>query len=138
MRQRPEKQSQTIYYFICFPLLLLFFITRKITGLSKYIFQQVSLPCQRKNCSSIWRNTLVHILLDTMANYTVFSTMITNNISSNPIPHMVVLFLLVPIHWQEKCEEIWRTRGQKEMIKLQAERKYKIGWYPEYLLIFTA
>ena len=63
---------------------------------------------------------------------------LTNNITWGTSPHIVVKFLLVPIHWQEKCrvkENKIRNTGTK---KLQAQGKNKIWCYPKYILIFTA
>ena len=45
---QPRKWSRMIYYFICFPLLLLFRMAQKVPGLTKYTFQQGSLTCQKK------------------------------------------------------------------------------------------
>ena len=44
------------------------------------------------------KNTLGNLLLDNMADSPVCFTIITNNITSNPIPHTVVPFLLVLLH----------------------------------------
>ena len=47
-KEHPRKWSQMIYYFICFPFFLLFHMSRKVPGLTKYTFQQVILPCQKE------------------------------------------------------------------------------------------
>ena len=70
-----------------------------------------------------WRNTLVNILLDTMDDSTVCFTIITNNTSSNPSPHMVVTFLLVLLHWQEKYQKREMKRVQTSAKKMQAQNK---------------
>ena len=44
------------------------------------------------NLSPIWKNTLGHILLESLVESTVLFTVITNIITSNPNPHMVVPF----------------------------------------------
>ena len=57
------------------------------------------------NFSPRGRNSLGHIILDTTAESTVYFMMLTNTISSNPDPGMVVPFLLVPLHLKKKGEE---------------------------------
>ena len=47
-KAQPRKLSQMIYYFICFPLFLLFRMAKKVPGLTKYTFKQVILPYQMK------------------------------------------------------------------------------------------
>ena len=44
----PIKWSQMIYYFICFPILLLFQMDQKVPGLTKCTFQQGSFFCQKE------------------------------------------------------------------------------------------
>ena len=73
-----------------------------------------------------------------MAESTVLFTILTNSLSSNSIPHIVVPFLLVPLHQQGKCQERDRNRGQTATNTFQSQRKYKIECYPKTLLIFTA
>ena len=58
-----------------------------------------------------------------MEDSTVCFKMIYTIISFNPIPHMVVKFLLVPIHLQEKCKDMERKRGQTAAKKFQAQKK---------------
>ena len=58
-----------------------------------------------------------------MADYLVQFTMLTNTIPSNPIPLMVVLFLLVLLHWQEKCQKREGKGGQTEIKIFQAQVK---------------
>ena len=43
-----RKWSQIIYYFICFPLMLLFRMSWKAPGLAKYTFQQGSIPHKKE------------------------------------------------------------------------------------------
>ena len=50
------------------------------------------------NFSPIWIDHLGHMIMENMAVYPVLFTMLTNNISSNPIPHRVITFLLVLMH----------------------------------------
>ena len=79
------------------------------------------------NFSPIWRNNIGHILLKTMDDSPVWFIMIPNIISSNPIPHMVVPFILVPLHWKEQCQEREMKRGQTATKKIQAQRK-ALNW----------
>ena len=73
-----------------------------------------------------------------MSESPVLFTILTNNISSNPSPHMVVPFLMVPIHWQEIFQERERKRVQIATKKSRHKEKHKIGYYPKFLLILTA
>ena len=50
------------------------------------------------NFSTKLRNNIRHLLLDTMTDSAVCFTMITDNISPNKYPNMVVTLLLVPLH----------------------------------------
>ena len=43
-----SKWSQNIYYFICLPFLLVLHMAQKIPGLTKYTFQQGSLPYHKE------------------------------------------------------------------------------------------
>ena len=45
-----------------------------------------------------WINTIGNLLFDTMDEYTLQFTVITNIISSDPSPRIVVTFILVPVH----------------------------------------
>ena len=95
----------------------------KITRLLKIQIPTWKYPLSEVNISPRWVNTLGHILLDTMDDYPVCFTMLTNNISSNPSPHMLVPFLLVPIYLQDKCQ--WRDskKGHTVTKKFQAQSK---------------
>ena len=88
-------------------------------------------PLWERNFSPSWRNTLVHLLLDTMFDSTAWITIITNIISSNKIPHMVVPFLLVPLHWQEKCQETERKRVKTEMNRFKPQNKTQNWMLPQ-------
>ena len=68
-------------------------------------------------------NTLGHLLLDTMADSLVCVKILTNIISSNPSPHMVVPFILVTLHRQPQFQAKERKRGHTATNKLQAQRK---------------
>ena len=68
-------------------------------------------------------NILGHLLMDTITYSLVCFIIITDNISSNPTPHMVIPFLFFPMHLQEKCQEKERKRRQIENNKFQAQRK---------------
>ena len=64
----------------------------KSTRLNKIYISTWNSSLSEINFSSIWINTLGNILLDTMADYPLCFTIITNNISSNPFHHIVVPF----------------------------------------------
>ena len=90
------------------------------------------------NLSPSWGNTAGNILLETMADSRVWFAMLTTNIYSNPIPHMVVPFLLVYMNWQENVK---RRRGRgyiQQLRNIKHKGKTKIRCYSKYLLIFTA
>ena len=65
----------------------------KITKLRKIYILTRNYSLLEINYSPIWRNTLVHILLDNMTSYPVWFTMLVNFISSNISTHMVVPFI---------------------------------------------
>ena len=119
MRHIPEKWSQMIYYFISHfaPLPHV----PKITKFKKIIISKRKYSLSEGNFSPIWINTLGHLLLDTMDDSPVWFTMLTDNISSNTTPHMVIPFSLVPIYLQEKIQERERKRIQTETKKFQAQ-----------------
>ena len=123
---QPIKWSQMIYYFI-FTTFSPFPHGPKSTRLDKINFSTSKSSLSEVNFSPRWRNTIGRLLLDTMADSPVCFTIITNNISSNPIYHMVVSFLLVPIHLQGKYQEKDSKRGQTATKKFQAQRK-KWNW----------
>ena len=83
----------------------------KITRLGKIYISTSKSYLSEVNFSPRWINTLGHILMDTMADSPVWFIMITNIIYYNPIPHMVVPFLLVPIHIQAQCQSREKKRG---------------------------
>ena len=53
----------------------------------------------------------------------VWFTILTNNISSNPSPHMVVPFLLVPLNLQSQCQAMESKRGHTTNYQFQAQSK---------------
>ena len=55
----------------------------KSTRHSKLFLSTWKYSLSEENFSQSWRNTLRHLLLDNIANYPVWFTMLTNNISSN-------------------------------------------------------
>ena len=81
--------------------------------------------------SQICINTLGNILLETMADSTVYFTTITNIISSNPSPHMVVSFLLNPLHWQNNYQDRERKIKKTEIRKFQPKRRKKYWMLPQ-------
>ena len=103
----------------------------KITRLRKlYMSTWKSYPSEWK-FSPIWRNNIGNILLDTVADSLVLFTMITNIISSNPIPHLVVTFNLVPLHWKAQFQEKDRKRVSTTTHKVQAQRNSYIWILPQ-------
>ena len=110
----------------------------KSTRLNKIHISTSKSYLSEGNFSPSCRNTLGHILLENMDDSPVCFTMLTNNISSNPIPHMVVLFLLVPLHWQENVKRGGVKGYRQQLRNFKHKGKYKIRCYPKSLLIFTA
>ena len=97
----------------------------KITRLKNIYISTRNYYLSEKNFSLIWRNTLGHLLLYTMADYTVCFKVITNIIPSNTIPQMVV--------------PLGRIKGYIQQLRNFNHRgKDKIGCYPKYFLIFTS
>ena len=86
----PRKWHQMIYYF--FPTFAPLPHGTKSNRLNKTYISTKRYSISKVNSSPIWRNTLGHILMNTIAYYPVYFRMLTNNISSNPITHMVVTF----------------------------------------------
>ena len=80
----------------------------KITRLNKIYISTSKSHLSEINVSPIWRITLGHLLLKTLAESPVCSTIITNNISSVIIYHMVVEFIFAPIHCDRGFTEIWK------------------------------
>ena len=90
------------------------------------------------NFSSIYRNNIGYLLLDTMADSTLWFTMLNNNIFSNPIPHIVLPFLLVPLHWEENVKR-GILKGERQQLRNSKHKvKHKIECYPKSLMVFTA
>ena len=73
-------------------------MAQKITGLTEYTFQQGSIISQKEISIQDGEILLEILLMDTRSDSPVCFTMLTNNISSNPIPFMVVPFILVPVN----------------------------------------
>ena len=94
----PQKSVSDDLLFHLSPIFLLSRMAPKLPGLKKYTFQKGKYYLLEGNFSPSWRNTLGHILLDTMDESSAYFTIITNNICSNIRPHMLVLFLLVTLH----------------------------------------
>ena len=95
----------------------------KSTRLNKIHISTRESSLSEGDFSPIWRNNLVHILLETMVEYPLWFTIITNNFYSNPSPRMVVPFLLVSLHWKEKCLEREMKSVQTVTKKFQSKRK---------------
>ena len=95
----------------------------KITRLNRIHISTRMYSLLGGNFSPRRRNNLVHILLDTMNYSPLLFTMLTNSLSSNTGPHMMVPFLLVPPYCQEKFQEREMKRGQTSTKTFQAKRK---------------
>ena len=134
---QPRKRSQMIHYFIfptCAPLLY----SPKSTRLNKIHITTRKSFLSEISFNPIWRSTIGNLPLENIADYLVWFTMLTNNMSYNPIPHILVPFLLVTSHWQKSFK---RERGRWDIQKLRNLKhrvKYRIICYPKFLLIFTA
>ena len=64
--------------------------------------------------------------------------MLTNNIYYNPIPYMGVPFFLFP-YIENKNVKRGRGKGDRKQLRNSNHKvKHIIGFYPKYLLIFTA
>ena len=73
--------------------------------------------------TTIWINNLGNLPLDTMHFCILVCAILTNSIYSNPIPHMMVSFILVPLHWKSQFKFREWKRGQVATTKFQAQRK---------------
>ena len=110
----------------------------KITSISKIYLSTWKSSLSKVNFSPRWINTIGRILLYTVDDSPVCFTIIANIVSSNPIPRMVVPFLVVPLHWQAKLQARERKSGRQKLRNFKHKGNHKIGFYPQYLLIFTA
>ena len=90
------------------------------------------------NFSPSWINTIGDFLLNTTADSPVCLTIITNNFSCNLSTYKVVVFLLVPLHWQENFKRATVNEVRQEPTNFKDKIKHRIGCYPKYLLIFTS
>ena len=70
----------------------------KITRLCKIYILTWKYSLSEGNFGPSGRDTIGHLPLYTMADNSECFTMLTNNISSDPIPNMVVVFLLGTLH----------------------------------------
>ena len=75
-------------------------MSQKAPGLENIYISTWNYYLLEVNFNLRWINNLEHIPMDTMDESPVFFTMLTNIISSSPSPHMLVTFLLVPLHLQ--------------------------------------
>ena len=90
-KAQSTKWSQMIYHIICFPLFSSSY-GPKITRPNKIYISTKKSSLSEGNLSPIWKNTLVHLVLDVMADSPMFFTMLSNIISSNTSPHILVPF----------------------------------------------
>ena len=72
----------------------------KINRLNKIKIPARNYTLSEGSSSTSWRNVLGNFLLNYMVDYQVQLKVLTNIIPSNPIPNMVVTFLLVTLHLQ--------------------------------------
>ena len=100
-----------------------FLLCPKITRLNKIHISTSNSFLSEGNFNPRCINTLGHLLLDTMADSPVWFTTITNNISFNPIPHILVSFYRFLYIHKGKCQEREKKWGQTATNKLQAQRK---------------
>ena len=61
--------------------------------------------------------------MDSIVESTACFTVLTNFIASDSRSHMVVTFILVPVHRQAQCEAIDRKRGHTTIQKFQEQSK---------------
>ena len=120
---QPIKWSQMIFSFHLFPNFSPLLHGPENTRLNKIYISTRKSSLSEGNFIPSWRNNIGNILLYTMYDSWVFFIMITTNISSNSIPHMVLTFLLVPLHLQEKFQERERRNWQIATNKLQSQNK---------------
>ena len=120
-----RKWSHMIYYFISLPLLLLFPMAQNAPGLEKYIIQQIYLS--ERNFSLSWRNTLEHLLLDTTSDSPVCFNILTNIISSDPSPHMVVPFVFVLYIYKHNVKQVGGAGDRQKLINFKHKGNHKIG-----------
>ena len=110
----------------------------KSTRLIKIYISTRKYSLSEGNFSPSWRNTIGHLLLDTMADSLVWLTIITDIISSNPIPHRMVPFFWF-LYINKKNVKRGRGKGDRQQLRnFNHKGKNKIGFYPKSLLIFTA
>ena len=110
----------------------------KSTRLNKIYISTRKSSLSEVNFSPIWINTIVHILMYTMDDYPVWFTMLTNIIYYNPIPYMGVPFFFFP-YIENKNVKRGRGKGDRKQLRNSNHKvKHIIGFYPKYLLIFTA
>ena len=87
----PSKWSQILY------ILIFFTISPLLNGLKRTRLNKIQISTSKSslsevNFSSSWRNTLVHILLEYIAESPMLFTVINTIITSDPIPYMLVTF----------------------------------------------
>ena len=90
---QPIKLSQIIYYFF-FPTFSPLPHGPKSTRLDKIYISTKKFSLSEAIIIRAWINTFGNLLLETMADSPVWFTILTNDISSNPIPHMLVPFFV--------------------------------------------
>ena len=98
----------------------------KSTSLNKIHISTSKSSVSEGNFSPRWINNIVNLLLDTLSDSPVCFTMLTNNISSNPSPHVVVLFYWY-LYIDNKIQRRESKGGQTETKTFQSQSKNKIG-----------
>ena len=73
-----------------------------------------------------------------MGDSPVLFKVINTIITFNTIPHMAVIFILVPTHRQENVKRGRVKRNRQQLINFNHKEKHKIGFYTKHILIFSA
>ena len=125
---RTTKQLYTdVLLFHFSPLLILFQMSQK-----------TKFPLSVGKFSQRCRNIPVHIILDPLVDSPVLFQVLTNIIIHNLSSKMVVPFLLIRVHWNEKCQLREIKRVKTKIQKFQVQKNHKFKCYPKSLLIITS
>ena len=127
-----------IYYFIPPPLLLIFHMYQKAPGLTKYTFQQGSLPYHKE----------ISVQAGEITFYISYCTMwmtIQCDLQWSLILYLPIQYLTWWLHlfWLLYTEKNNAKRGiregdRKKFRNFKHKGNHKIGFYPKYLVIVTA
>ena len=127
-----------IYYFICFPLLLLFRMPLKEPGLTKYKLQYGGLP-YKKEVLVQYGDILLDISYRTLWP-TIQCGLQCSLVISLPIQYVIWFFhSFWFIYIDKKIFKIGRGKGDRHDLRsFKHKGMHKIWWYPNYLMILTA